>query len=131
MASATLVAASYPSLSAQLIPSIKTLVAAGYDLFIEISPQPTNLWEFAGDRASGIALTWLSTVAAGQSPWQQILQTLGELYVRGLPVDWSAVDKDYVRDRLELPTYPFQRQRYWLDNGTNPEKSDLKMEDIF
>ncbi|MEG9512324.1 acyltransferase domain-containing protein [Saccharopolyspora indica] len=37
------------------------------------------------------------------------------LYVRGVPVDWSpAFDGIPVR-RVDLPTYPFQRRRYWLD----------------
>ena len=29
-------------------------------------------------------------------------------------VDWAGFDRDYSRRKLELPTYPFQRQRYWL-----------------
>ena len=47
--------------------------------------------------------------------WQILLQSLGELYVRGVPVDWSGFDLDYPRRRLQLPTYPFQRQRYWVE----------------
>ncbi|MEB3340709.1 alpha/beta fold hydrolase, partial [Okeania sp.] len=53
--------------------------------------------------------------------WQQILSSLAELYVRGAKIDWSGFDRDYQRQKVSLPTYPFQRQRYWIES----EKSEL------
>src|SRR5690606_38312965 len=49
--------------------------------------------------------------------WETLLGSVAELYVRGVEVDWSGVDRPYRRRRVELPTYPFQRQRYWLPEG--------------
>jgi 3-oxoacyl-[acyl-carrier-protein] synthase II len=46
--------------------------------------------------------------------WEQVLETLGALYVRGAEVDWAAYDGPYARRRIPLPTCVFQRQRYWL-----------------
>ena len=43
-----------------------------------------------------------------------MLRTLGSLYVKGVEVDWAAFDAPYHRCRAGLPTYPFQRERYWL-----------------
>ncbi|HEY0092831.1 MAG TPA: polyketide synthase dehydratase domain-containing protein, partial [Archangium sp.] len=43
----------------------------------------------------------------------RLLKTLGALYVKGVEVDWAAFDAPYERRRVSLPTYPFQRQRYW------------------
>ena len=43
-----------------------------------------------------------------------MLTSLAELYVRGAEVDWAGFDKDYPRRKVSLPTYPFQRKRYWL-----------------
>src|SRR5690606_19452023 len=38
-----------------------------------------------------------------------------KLYELGAPVDWQAVHRGSVGRRRPAPTYPFQRQRYWLD----------------
>jgi acyl transferase domain-containing protein len=51
--------------------------------------------------------------------WQATLQSLGEAYVCGGAIDWSAFYRDYPRCRLQLPTYPFQRQRCCLEVAEN------------
>ncbi|MEV6134445.1 beta-ketoacyl synthase N-terminal-like domain-containing protein, partial [Streptomyces violaceusniger] len=48
-----------------------------------------------------------------------MLTSLGEAYVRGVPVDWSALLGDIpAHAALDLPTYAFQHQHYWLKNAT-------------
>jgi acyl transferase domain-containing protein/acyl carrier protein len=44
-----------------------------------------------------------------------ILETLGKLWMVGHNVDWSAFYAKEERQRVPLPTYPFERQRYWVD----------------
>ncbi len=51
--------------------------------------------------------------AAG--PWRRVLDDLGRLFVRGVPVDWSRVYDGRIVRRLALPTYAFERERYWID----------------
>jgi acyl transferase domain-containing protein/acyl carrier protein len=51
--------------------------------------------------------------------WTQVLEMLGALYTRGVAVDWAAYDAPYARHRVQLPTYPFQRQRYWWRGATS------------
>ena len=46
--------------------------------------------------------------------WPQLLGQLSQLFVNGAPVDWRAFDGDYWRDRIPLPTYPFERSRHWF-----------------
>jgi malonyl CoA-acyl carrier protein transacylase len=65
-------------------------------------------------------LLWLPSLRPGFSCWQQLFQSLSELYIRGISVDWSGFDRDYQRQRLGLPTYPFQGQRYWIETREKP-----------
>jgi len=44
-----------------------------------------------------------------------MLTSLGTLYELGVNIDWAGFDRDYARRRVALPTYPFQRQRYWVE----------------
>jgi candicidin polyketide synthase FscE len=67
---------------------------------------------------------WLPSLRPGQADWQQLLNSLGELYVRGVKIDWQRFDQDYSqRKKVILPTYPFQRQRYWVDISHKPNIS--------
>ncbi|HWW77088.1 MAG TPA: SDR family NAD(P)-dependent oxidoreductase, partial [Pyrinomonadaceae bacterium] len=44
-----------------------------------------------------------------------LLKTLGHLWLAGIEADWVAFNADERRSRLPLPTYPFERRRYWVD----------------
>ena len=46
-----------------------------------------------------------------------LLLTLGQLWLAGVNVDWDGFYSDEVRNRVSLPTYPFERQRYWIEPG--------------
>ncbi|MEM8718416.1 MAG: type I polyketide synthase [Cyanobacteria bacterium P01_G01_bin.39] len=48
-----------------------------------------------------------------------ILNTLGQLWQAGVEVDWSAFYQQEKRNRLSLPTYPFERKRYWVEAKDN------------
>ncbi len=50
-----------------------------------------------------------------QSDVSFLLQTLGQLWLFGVDIDWSEFYTEEQRHRLPLPTYPFERQRYWID----------------
>jgi acyl transferase domain-containing protein/acyl carrier protein len=65
----------------------------------------------------------LPSLHKGRDEWQQILESLAALYVHGVKVDWSGFDRDYQRRRLPLPTYPFQRERYWIEAGDTRKKT--------
>ncbi|MEM7346462.1 MAG: type I polyketide synthase, partial [Chloroflexota bacterium] len=108
--------------SVRFTDSVETLYQQGCNFLIEIGPQPTLLG-LARQHLSAIANTdshinieYLPTLRQTMPAWQQILQTLGTLFVQGLAVDWPSFEQPYqtYRQRLTLPTYPFQRERYWL-----------------
>jgi acyl transferase domain-containing protein len=58
--------------------------------------------------------TFVPSLRPHKSDWQQLLNSLGELYLKGVTIDWEGFERDYLpRRKLELPTYPFQRQSCW------------------
>ncbi|MEI2580370.1 SDR family NAD(P)-dependent oxidoreductase [Scytonema sp. PRP1] len=99
----------------QFAKSIKTLNAKGYEVFVEIGAKPTLLGMGRNCLSEQVGV-WLPSLRPGVSDWQQMLQSLAGLYVRGVEVDWVGFDRDNNRKRVALPTYPFQRQRYWVEN---------------
>ncbi|MEH2072612.1 MAG: SDR family oxidoreductase [Nostoc sp.] len=75
-------------------------------------------------------LTSLSHVKEQQSDVSFLLQTLGRLWLSGVEIDWSGFYTHEQRYRLPLPTYPFERQRYWIEpnkQGQNERHTPLSL----
>jgi acyl transferase domain-containing protein len=53
--------------------------------------------------------------AEGGDDWRRLMRSLAALYARGLEIDWTGVHGSGPHRRVLLPTYPFQRQRHWMD----------------
>ncbi|MER6624964.1 type I polyketide synthase, partial [Streptomyces sp. NPDC000931] len=53
-----------------------------------------------------------------------LLTAVGRLYANGVPVDWKAVLAGRGARRVDLPTYPFQRKRYWLSGPVTGNGGD-------
>ena len=69
-----------------------------------------------GVRASGAPpLTSLPAEPEEAGQLDHTLQTLGELWCAGCPIDWQAFNAGHRRRRISLPTYAFERTRYWID----------------
>lgn len=90
-----------------------TLEAMDCTIFLEIGPQPTLLG-MGRQCVTTDSAVWLPSLRSNRPDWQQMLDSLGELSVRSIAIDWQGFDADYVRHTANLPTYPFQRQRHWL-----------------
>ena len=87
-------------------------------ILLELGPKPVLLGMGRQCIADDVHY-WLPSLREGRSDWEQILESLGELYVQGVDIDWQGFDKDYGRRRVVLPTYPWQRKRFWID-GQEP-----------
>ncbi|MBM7846592.1 type I polyketide synthase [Herpetosiphon giganteus] len=86
----------------------------GCQHFIEIGPRST-LIGLAG-KAIGDAKALLASLTPNADDQATILTSLGQLYCQGADINWSRVCPIDGNARLNLPTYPFQRQRHWLHN---------------
>ena len=47
------------------------------------------------------------------------LSRLLELWVKGVELDWSKLYGDVKPQRMSLPTYPFARERYWIETAAS------------
>ncbi|MEU1345140.1 type I polyketide synthase, partial [Streptomyces sp. NPDC005827] len=97
--------------------AVRELVARGHRVFLEVSPHPvllTGLQETLED--AGAPAVALGTLRRDEGGPRRLATSLGAAYVAGVPVDWPrAVYAHVPPGPVELPTYAFQRQRYWLD----------------
>ncbi|MCE9604697.1 MAG: methenyltetrahydromethanopterin cyclohydrolase [Planctomycetia bacterium] len=93
---------------------VKAMAATGCEIFIEVGPAPilTGMGRKCLPENKGL---WLPSLRKGQDDWKTILAALAALHVRGVAIDWRGFDRDYRRSRVVLPTYPFQRSRYWIE----------------
>ncbi len=90
------------------------------NIFLEIGSKPILLGMGRSVLTnSEVTNYWLPSLRPRKQDWQQILQSLSSLYVRGIEIDWHNFERGYNRQKVSLPTYPFQRQSYWLTRKTN------------
>ncbi|WP_315788438.1 type I polyketide synthase [Fischerella sp. JS2] len=104
--------------------SIQTLYEQGYEIFVEIGPSPILLG-MGRQCLSENNRVWLPSLRKGHSDWQTVLSSVRALYLHGVELDWWGFDKDYRRHRLQLPTYPFQRSRYWIESAKSARTATL------
>ncbi len=110
----------------------RALLQAGCSTFIEVSPHPVltvGIGEtvdemFAGDgrehglvgggeHPAGVGVT--GSLRRDDGGPERFVASLGDAWVRGVRVDWERLFAGSAAKRVTLPTYAFQRERYWLD----------------
>ncbi|MFJ6614852.1 thioester reductase domain-containing protein, partial [Streptomyces sp. NPDC091289] len=100
-------------------PAVESLAAAGFGTFIEVSAHPV-LTTSIQQTLENTVRPEVPAVAAGtlrrnEGGPGRFLASLAEVWVRGVDVDWAGALAGEGTRRVDLPTYAFQRKRYWLD----------------
>jgi SAM-dependent methyltransferase len=108
---------------------VQAAVAQGYRVFVEIGPSPTLLG-MARRAVSVDDAVWVPSLRRGRGDWQQLLEGVGALHVAGVAVDFAALDRDRARRKLPLPTYPFERQRFWIETAPAAAAASASMDDV-
>ena len=103
---------------------MKALYDTGYRIFLEAGPHPTLI--ALARQALPVDIRCFSSLRRGKGDWGELLTSLADLHVHGVPVDWAGVDRPYQRRRIALPTYPFERQRYWAAPLPQAERRQLR-----
>jgi acyl transferase domain-containing protein len=62
----------------------------------------------------------IDTLRRGESGLDRVRSAVAEATVHGAPLDWGTVFAGCSGEHVELPTYPFQRERYWLEASSAP-----------
>ena len=107
----------------QFAAGVMALEEQGYKNFLEISPRPRLLG--LGRRCmKQWAGLWLPSLRPGRPDWDTLLSSLARLYVHGAKIDWDGFDRNFSRRRVVLPTYPFQRRRYWAADDPLDDRHD-------
>jgi len=84
-------------------------------LLLEVGPGRT-LSTFAKQQlGQPVVLTSMRHPQEQHSDVAFLLHTLGQLWLAGVQIDWSSFYTQERRQRIPLPTYPFERQRYWIE----------------
>ncbi|MEU4902992.1 SDR family NAD(P)-dependent oxidoreductase [Streptomyces sp. NPDC044780] len=92
----------------------QALLDDGFDVFIEASAHPVLTYGVQESiEAAGAEAVALGSLRRDEGGLDRFLRSVGEAYVHGVDVDWSSLFEG--ARRVDLPTYAFQRQRYWLD----------------
>ncbi len=96
--------------------AIRSALADGHDVFVEVSPHPVQLAgiQDAIEAAEAEAAV-VPTLRRGDGGRHRLLLSLAQAHVHGVAVDWNAVLPG--ARRVDLPTYAFQHERYWLEAG--------------
>ena len=97
--------------------AVERLLEEGYDTFVELGPGTTlpgpvrsvAAGRDGADRAPEVLA--LAAPGAGADAGEALLTALGRLWTRGVELDHAALGAG--RARVAVPTYPFQRRRYW------------------
>ncbi len=90
----------------------------GPTVFLEVGPGGTliNLGRrcVKGTDAATTAVGWVCSLTQEGGEWPSVLEAVRQLYLRGHAMRWDALEAASGR-RVSLPTYPFQRRRWWLE----------------
>ncbi|MFD6281911.1 SDR family NAD(P)-dependent oxidoreductase, partial [Streptomyces sp. NPDC060209] len=95
------------------------LITEGFRAFVEVSSHPVlahSIQESLDEILQAPSVV-TGTLRRDDGGLDRLLLSVAELYVRGIPVRWTTSFGEPLPPRVELPTYAFQHQHYWLEPG--------------
>ncbi len=93
----------------------QSMINDGFTVFVELSPHPilsryiTELLEKASKKGLVVG-----SIRKGEEDMLNLLGSLGNMYTYGYPANWKEIFKG-TGNRIDLPTYPFQRESFWIE----------------
>ena len=110
--------------------AIATLKAQGTTTYLELGPDPVlcaMARECLGEEQGKAA--FIPTLREGRAEAEAISTAIASAHVAGAKLDWGSFFKGTGAKRVPLPTYPFQRERYWLSSAGSGSASAIGQND--
>ncbi|MFI9419287.1 type I polyketide synthase [Streptomyces werraensis] len=103
-------------------PAVAELTGQGHGVFVEVSAHPVlvqPITEILDDGGDGTDAVVTGSLRRDDGGLRRLLASMAELFVRGVPVDWTGVlpEAGATSARLDLPTYAFDHRHYWLQTA--------------
>ncbi len=99
----------------------RRLIDDGFTAFVEVSSHPVLAMALQETSEQTVpdseAIAVLHTLRREEGGMQRFLSSLAQAHVEGIAVDFSPLFENSGAKRVDLPTYPFQRERFWLESG--------------
>ncbi|MFE1873932.1 type I polyketide synthase, partial [Streptomyces sp. NPDC059496] len=112
----------------RFLDGVRTLKARGADSFLELGPDPvlTAMAQdcLVTDPQNTANPAFAAALRVGRPENATLLDAVARMFVRGVEVEWAACFAGTGAERVDLPTYAFQRQRYWMNARTPAAESE-------
>ncbi|WP_322767565.1 type I polyketide synthase [Frankia sp. Cr1] len=92
---------------------LRTIERRGRHVFIEVGPPSTPI-DLCRQSVAVSAHRWLTSLRPADTNGSVLHESMAELYTAGVPVSWAEYHRGHERCRTTLPSYAFDRSRYWL-----------------
>ncbi len=102
----------------RFVDGVRLAESLGANVYVEVGPA-AGLSAAVEHSLSAEHAAALATLANDRPEVDALLTAAGRLFVHGAPVDWPSVLNGLGGRRIELPTYGFARQRFWLGSGAD------------
>jgi acyl transferase domain-containing protein len=99
---------------------LKELVESGEWMLVETGPGQSLRRLAQRQGVGGMTVSSLPGERGAGSEIAAMLGAAGQLWQEGIEIDWKGLHEGSRRRRVPLPTYPFERKRYWIDPASRP-----------
>lgn len=101
--------------SVRFSDTLKLLTSDGDRVLLEVGPGRTLTGLVAAHDRDAVAVATMRHPQQQHDDGQVFLEAIGQAWAAGGPVDWERFWAGETRHKVPLPTYPFQRERYWVE----------------
>jgi acyl transferase domain-containing protein len=106
----------------QFARCLDRLEAEGCSLCIEMGPRA--VLSAIGKERNDTRARWVASANGRAEDFEALQSALAEAFVAGAELNWRGIFNDQTFSKVALPTYPFERERYWIGNSSRDTETD-------